>query len=152
MAQAFERLLGFIRVVDDMVIFYKDKVSHVKHLRRFIKQCKDRKIAFNKDKWKYCQSKVTFADFLLSSEGYQVDATISEAISEFPTPASHTELHSFCSPVNQLASGTNIIPKLISPLRPLPSTKNEFVWSADHALTFSKVKRAVSYNIGAGIL
>ena len=140
MAEAFEGLSGFRRVVDDVVIFDKDKVSHVEHVRQFIQQCNDRKIALNKDKWKYCQSKVTFAGFTLSSEGYQVDAAITEAISEFPTPSDHTELRSFCGLVNQLASGTNRIAELMSPLRPLLSTKNEFVWSADHALAFSKVK------------
>ena len=84
--------------------------------------------------------KSDIAGFMLSSEGYQVDAAITEAISEFPTPSDHTELRSFCGLVNQLASGTNRIAELMSPLRPLLSTKNEFVWSADHALAFSKVK------------
>ena len=68
-----------------------------------------------------------------------MDANITEAISKFPTPASHTELYSFYGLVNQLTSRTNIIAELMSPLRPLLSTKNEFIWSADHA-TFSKVK------------
>ena len=133
-------LLTFIRVVDDIVISNKDEVIHVEHVRQFIQQCKDRKIALNKDKWKYFQSKVTFAGCLLSPEVYQVDANITEATSKFPTPASHTELRSFCGLVNQLISGINMIVELMSPLRSLLSTKNEFIQSVDHAL-FSKVKK-----------
>ena len=124
-------------MVDDVVIFDKDEVRHI---RQFIQRYKDRNIALNKDKWKYCQNKVTFAGFLLSSEGYQVDAVIMEAISEFLTPSDYTELRSFCGLVNQLASGTNRFAELLSPMRPLQSNKNEFVWSAYHTLAFSKVK------------
>ena len=69
-----------------------------------------------------------------------MDANITEATSTLPTPASHTELHSYCGLVNQLTSGTYIIVEFMSPLRPLLSTKNEFIRSADHAL-FSKVKK-----------
>ena len=140
MAEAFEGLSGFRRVVDDIVIFDKDKGSHKEHVRQFIQRCNDRKISINIDKVKYCQSKVTFAGFQLSTNGYQVDSTITEAISRFPTPANRTDLRSFCGLVNQLTSGTNVIAELISPLRPLLSTKNDFVWSHNHAEAFSKIK------------
>ena len=69
-----------------------------------------------------------------------MDGNMTEATSKLPTPASHTELHSYCGLVNQLTSGTNIIVGLMSLLRPLLSTKNKFIRSADHAL-FSKVKK-----------
>ena len=35
-AEVFERLLGFTRVVDDIFISDKDEVSHVEHVRQFI--------------------------------------------------------------------------------------------------------------------
>ena len=82
---------------------------------------------------------MTFADCLLSPEIYQVDVNVTEAISKFPTPVSHTELHTFFGLVDQLTSGINKIKELMSPLRPRLSIKNNFIWSADHAL-FSKVK------------
>ena len=40
-------------MVDDIVISDKDEVIYVEHVRQFIQQYKDRKIALNKDKWKY---------------------------------------------------------------------------------------------------
>ena len=126
-------------MADDIVISDKAEVIYVEHVSQFIQQHKDRKIALNKDKWKYFQSKVTFAGCLLSPEVYQVDTSITEATSKLPTPASHTELHSYCDLLNQLTSGTYIIVELMSPLRPLLSIKNEFIRSTDHAL-LSKVK------------
>ena len=140
MAQAFEGLLGFRRIVDDVVIYDKDAATHEDHVKQFIQRCQDRGISLNKDKWKYCQSKVTFAGFQLSSEGYKVDTSITAAISKFPVPASRTDLRSFCGLVNQLASGTALIAELMSPLRPLLSSKNDFVWSDHHSQAFAKVK------------
>jgi len=47
------------------------------------------------EKCKFCQTEVTFAGFRLSAEGYQVDTSITDAIHNFPTPASRSDLHSF---------------------------------------------------------
>ena len=58
-------------MADDIVISDKDEVIYVEHvIRQYIQQYNDRKIALNKDKWKYFQSKVTFAGCLLSPEVY----------------------------------------------------------------------------------
>ena len=73
------------------------------------------------------QTIVTFAGFQLSTEGYQIDQTIMEAISTYPTPTNRTDLRSFFGLVNQLATSTNLVAALVAPLRPLLSTKNDFV-------------------------
>ena len=141
MAEAFEGLSRFRRIVDDIVIFDKDEESHKRHVKQFLQRCNDRRISLNKEKWQYCQDKVTFAEFQLSSEGYRVDTAITEVISKYPTPVSHTDLRSFCGLVNQLASGMNTIAELMAPLRPLLSTKNDYLWSEHHAQAFSKIKK-----------
>ena len=81
-----------------------------------------------------------FSGFQLSSEVYKVDLMITGAISKYPTPASQTDLRSFCGLVNQLASGTSAIAELMSPLRPLLNTKNEFIWSEYQDEAFSRIK------------
>ena len=86
------------------------------------------------------QTIVTFAGFQLSAEGYQIDQTIREAISTYQTPTNRTDLHSFFGLVNQLATSTNFVAALVAPLRPLLSTKNDFVWTSDHEGTFSNIK------------
>ena len=50
MAEAFKGLSGFRRIVDDIVIFDKDKGNHKEHVRQFIQRCSDRKISINIDK------------------------------------------------------------------------------------------------------
>ena len=110
------------------------------HVKQFLQCCQDRQISLNREKWKYCQPRVTFAGFQLSSEGYQIDPAITEAISKFPTPTNRSDLRSFFGLVNQLSSSTDTIAELLSPMRSLLSTKNEFVWSSEHDQALAHAK------------
>ena len=112
----------------------------MEHLRQFLQRCQDKRIALNIGKCKFCQTEVTFAGFQLSAKGYRVDATITEAITRFPVPTTRTDLRSFFGLANQLAASTDKIAELLEPMRPLLSTKNEFVWSGTHDQALSKAK------------
>ena len=107
MYEAFEGLSGFHCIVDDIVIYDSDVTQHASHVREFLQRCTEKKITLNLDKCKFCESSVTFTGFQLSATGYQVDHTIINAISKFPTPANRTDLQSFFGLVNQLSANTN---------------------------------------------
>ena len=92
MYEAFQGLSGFRRIVDDIVIYNSDATQHATHVREFLHRCAKKKITLNLDKCKFCESSVIFAGFQLSATGYQVDYTIIDAISKFPTPANRTDL------------------------------------------------------------
>ena len=130
MAEAFE---GFRRIVDDIVIYDRDEASHMDHVRQFLQRCRDKGISLNKEKWQLCQPCVTFAGFQLSGDGYRIDPSLTDAISKFPAPA-------FFGLVNQLTTSTDKIAHLLAPLRPLLSTKNEYVWLQDHDQALSQVR------------
>ena len=144
MAEAFEGLSGFRRVVDDIIIYDKDEASHMDHVRQFLQWCKERHITLNKEKCKFKCRQVTFAGLKLSSEGYQVDSTVTEAITKFPTPSTRTDLRSFFGLTNQLSTSTDRTAALLEPLRPLLSTKNEFTWTTDHDAALATAKQHLS--------
>ena len=95
-------------------------------------------------KCQFTQAKVTFPGFRLSEKGYQVDGAITEAVSRFPTQATRTGLHSFVRLANQLSAIMDSIAMLIAPLRLLLSTKNEFMWTANHDQSFSQAKKMLT--------
>ena len=66
-----------------------------------------------------------------------MDQSITDAITEFPTPATRTDLRSFFGLVNQLSASTNKISKLLS-------TKNDFIWSPAHNDAFKKAKDSLT--------
>ena len=144
MDEAFAGLEGYRRIVDDVVIFDKDKEQHESHVRQFLQHCSKRRITLNAEKWEYAQSEVDFAGYHLSASGYCVDSSIVAAITRFPTPTSRTDIRSFVGLVNQLSASTPAVAGLLAPLRPLLSTKNEFLWSAALSDAFESVKQALT--------
>ena len=144
MDEAFVGLKGYRRIVDDVVIFDRDTTLHASHVKMFLQHCVERQITLNTDKWVYARPEVDFAGFHLSGDGYSIDNSIVTAISRFPQPANRTDLRSFVGLVNQLSSCTPSIAGLLGPLRPLLSTKNEFLWSAASTDAFESVKQSLS--------
>ena len=144
MAKAFTGLTGFRRIVDDIVIYDSDPQQHTAHVIQFLQRCADKHIALNFDKCKFRQTEVTFAGFRLSAQGYQVNHSITDAISKFPKPSNRTDLRSFFGLVNQLSSSTSDNASLLTPLHPLLSTKNDFTWAADHDHAFTTIKQSLT--------
>ena len=127
MDEAFVGLTGFRRVVDDVLIFDSNVEEHAGHVRQFLQRCAEQQITLNTDKFVFAQSAIPFAGFIISSQGYRIDDSITTAISRFPTPSNRTDLRSFFGLANQLSTSTASIATLLAPLRPLLSTKNEFL-------------------------
>ena len=134
MYEAFQDLPDFRRIVDDVLIFDEDLDSHIAHVRQFLQRCKERGISLGHDKFQYCQTEVEFAGFHLSQNGYRISEDVTKAIGSFPTPSSRTDLRSFFGLVNQLASSSDSVSIALAPLRPLLSTKNDFLWDTTHVV------------------
>ena len=142
MDEAFAGLTGYRRIVDDIVIYDSDEAQHTDHVRQFLHWCSERKITLNTEKWLFAKTEVNFAGFHLSAAGYRVDDSITEAILKFPIPTSRSDLRSFVGLVNQLSSRTPTVAGLLAPLRPLLSTKNDFMWSPSLTVAFDDVNGA----------
>ena len=138
MAEAFEGLPGYRRIVDDVVIYSDADKSHADHVRRFLQRCAEQKISLNPEKFEYGQEQDKFAGFILSNKGYQIDPEIVRAIAEFPSPSDCTELRSFCGLVNQLTSFTDKLSTILEPLRQLLSTKVDWDAKLEHAFRLAK--------------
>ena len=74
--EAFKGLSGFRCVVDDFVIYNGNIEDHIAHVKQFVQRCAEKHIALNIEKCRFFQTKTTFAGFLLSEEGYQIDPPI----------------------------------------------------------------------------
>ena len=144
MDEAFAGLTGYRRVVDDIVIYDSDSTQHAEHVRQFLQRCSERRITLNSDKWEYAKPQVTFAGFNLDKDGYSIDSSITDAVAKFPTPSSRTELRAFFGLANQLTASTDALAGLLGPLRPLLSTKNEFLWLPDHEEAFQAAKMSLA--------
>ena len=48
-------------------------------------------------------------------DGYRVDTTITDGITQFPTPSNRTDLRAFFGLANQLAASTDSVATLLGP-------------------------------------
>ena len=144
MDEAFAGLNDFRKIVDDVIIFDSDPQKHVQHVRQILRRCEEKKISLNREKFQFCQPKAHFAGFTLTPLGYSISNDITEAIAQFPTPSSRTDLRSFFGLINQLASSTRDIAEVLAPLRPLLSTRNEFLWAQPHDEAFAQAKKMLT--------
>ena len=143
MDEAMAGLTQYSKVVDDVCVFDRSFADHVAHVRQFLQRCADRGISLNRDKFRFGQEEVLFAGYVLSSLGYSPDPKLLSAITDFPTPESVTDLRSFLGMVTQLSAFCSDIADCTHPLRGLLSTKNEFIWTADHNAAFAATKQAL---------
>ena len=144
MDEAFTGLCNYRRIVDDVIIFDRDRSTHLAHVRQFLQRCADKGISLNKEKFKFAQTSTTFAGYQLSEDGYKVDHRLMAAIRDFPLPGNVTDLRSFFGLANQLAGSTDKIAQYLHPLRPLLKSNNDFLWGPDHTKAFDLAKIALS--------
>ena len=122
------------------MIYDQNKAEHGSHVRQFLQRCAEKNITLNLLKWRFAQSTVDFAGFILSPKGDLLD----RAIAEFPTPANRTDLRSLIGLVNQLSTSTLTIATLLAPLRPLLSTKNKYTWNEEFEAAFIKGQKTLT--------
>ena len=144
MDEAFREMQDFRKIVDDVIVFNSNRGEHVSHVRAFLQRCQERRISLNPDKFQFSQQKVSFAGYTVTPEGYTISSHITDAVSKFPTPSSRSDLRSFLGFTNQLSSSTNNLAETLAPLRPLLSSRNDFLWTADHETAFERTKHVLS--------
>ena len=140
MDEAFRGLTNYRRIVDDVIIFDEDKRTHATHVRQFLQRCADKGISLRKEKFKFCETAVTFAGYQISQEEYKIADELLTALRDFPLPTNLIDLRSFFGLANQLACNTGRIVHSLQPLRPLLSPKNDFVWGPAHTIAFESAK------------
>ena len=122
--------------MDDVVIYSQTKEEHIRDVRTFMERCEQRDISLNRRKLQIAQRSVRLAGLVISEEGYKPDPQLTSGISSFPLPQKISELRSFFGLVNQIAPFVKDLLELLTPLGPLLSPKNEFVWEARHEHAF----------------
>ena len=130
--------------MDDVIVYDQEERQHIEHVREILRRCEDKGISLNRDKFRFCKTKVRFAGLQLTQQGYSISEDIIAAIAKFPTPTTCTDLCSFCGLVNQLASSSNSVSSVLTPLRPLLSSHNDFLWTPVHNEAFSRAKQVLT--------
>ena len=144
MGEALRGLGNYRKVANDIVIYDNDLDSHVNHVRQFLARYAEKGISLHKDKFKFGKTEITFAGFHLSQDGHKLDSSLLQAVSDFPLPSTITDLRSFFGLANQLSVNTAEVSQCLQPLRPLLSSKNDFIWCSNHTKAFKEARKRLS--------
>ena len=141
--EAFAGLRNFVRVVDDLLLFHSSFSDHVAGICAILQAARAARITFNPSKFEFAKSHLMWVGYHIKQGGFEVDPNKLRAISDYPRPTNLTELRSFMGLVEQLAGFSKDVAAAKGPLRPLLSTKNDFLWTSEHDEAFAAVKRAL---------
>ena len=142
--EALSGLQNCVKVVDDILLYDEDLMSHLHKVHNILTRCRATGITLNADKFTLATPAVKFCGFIVSADGIAPDPEKVSAIQDFATPANITDLRSFMGLVNQLTEFSPEISAAAQPLRPLMSPRRAFIWTADHDAAFQHVKKAMA--------
>nr|GEV83614.1 putative reverse transcriptase domain-containing protein [Tanacetum cinerariifolium] len=115
--------------IDDILIYSKNRKQHEGHLKVILKLLMEEELYAKLSKCEFWMSKVQFLDHVFDSEGIHVDPAKIEAIKDWESPKTPTEIHQF------LVSFQLLKQKLCSaPILALPEGSENFVvyYDASH--------------------
>ena len=81
--------------IDDILVYFKTKEDHVRHLRIVLQRLREEKLYAKFSKCEFWLTSVTFLGHVVSKEGIRVDPDKIEAVGGWTRPTSSTEIRSF---------------------------------------------------------
>ena len=137
------------RIVDDIVVWGdgdsipEAEQNHDVHLETLMKRVKAANVSLNAGKLKYRCQEVSFAGYILSSEGHRADPEKVRAITNMSHPENITELRRFCGMVNYLAKYIKDLASTMEPLHQLTRKDTIWEWRPEHEAAFRMTKEAL---------
>lgn len=122
------RLKGYIRYMDDILVYGQTEEEHNEHLSKLRQRLAENEIPENKDKGEYNKTELEFLGYVINATGVRQTDERVKAIQELKRPSSKEELHSLLGLVTYV---TRFIPHLATttePLRGLLKEGTTFVW------------------------
>lgn len=104
--ETYEGLKGVAAIVDDILVFGRDKKEHDTNLRAKLQRTRERGLKLNPDKCRVGVQDVSCFGHRLSCEGISPDPQKVKAIQEMQPPQSMPELETLLGMVNYLARFT----------------------------------------------
>ncbi|KAK2725576.1 hypothetical protein QYM36_000169 [Artemia franciscana] len=146
MEEAFEGLEGIRILVDDILVYGKNREEHDQRLSAILRRARKKGIRFNSEKCEFSKDKVKYFGHIISRDGIKPDPEKIRAIQDMPSPQSKEELQTLLGMLNFLSK---YIPDLSSKNKPLRDlTKaTDFRWETDHEASMKEIKSCISENL-----
>jgi len=123
---------GVRYLIDDMLIFGKDKEQHNLRLAMVFERLRSAGVTLNPDKCEFLKSRLTFFGHVIDENGTHPDIDKIAAIMEMQPPTSITELRIFLGMANQFGKFCPHLATVTKFLRELLSKRKSWFWISIH--------------------
>ena len=144
---ALDGLEGFMKLIDDIIIFGPNESVVFDRVRKLLQRCRDCNITLSKQKAEIGHS-VKFAGFIVSAKGISPDPDKLKALRDFPIPHNVTTLRSFLGLANYLGSFIPNLSQVTSNLRSLLKKNTGWHWLEEHTSSFQEtIKTLLNHTV-----
>ncbi|CAJ2651824.1 unnamed protein product [Trifolium pratense] len=130
--------------IDDILIYSKSEEEHEEHLRIVLQVLKEKKLYAKLSKCEFWMKEVSFLGHIISSGGIAVDPAKVDAVSQWGTPESVSEIRSFLGLAGYYRRFIEGFSKLALPLTKLTRKDQAFVWDGNCEKSFQELKRRLT--------
>nr|GEU31836.1 putative reverse transcriptase domain-containing protein [Tanacetum cinerariifolium] len=125
-----------IVVIDDILIYSRNKEEHTNHLRIILELLRKEKLYAKFSKCDFWISIVQFLGHIIDSQGLHVDPTKIEAVKNWESPTTPTELRQFLGLVGFIKDFS----KIAKSLTELTQKNKKYIWGEDQKTAFQLLK------------
>eukprot|EP00794_Sanderia_malayensis_P000860 gene860-152_t len=138
------------RCVDDTIHYDTDLEQHWWRTIDFLTQVGQSGVVLNPDKFQFAQKSVDFAGFRVSDTTIEPLPKYLDAIRDFPSPASTTDIRSWFGLINQVSNYAQLR-ETMATFKPFLSPRCKFEWSPELETAFQASKKAIIDAIREGV-
>ena len=138
------------RCVDDTIHYDSDLEEHWWRTIEFLARVGQAGIVLNPDKFQFAERSVDFAGFRVSDQTIEPLPKYLDAIRDFPSPTSTTDVRSWFGLVNQVSNYAQLRDTM-APFKPFLSARCPFMWTPALEDAFQESKEAIVQAIRRGV-
>ena len=141
MSQLVEDIDGAEAIMDDIVIWGRDKDKHEKRLKKVMDKAKSQNLTFNKKKCEFQKEEITYVGHVLSDKGLKADPEKIRAVQNMKQPSNQSELRTFLGFIQYLGKFMPKMADVSAPLRALTKKEAEWKWTKTEEGSFNELKK-----------
>ncbi|GJX10533.1 putative reverse transcriptase domain-containing protein [Tanacetum coccineum] len=127
--------------IDDILIYSKNKQEHKEHLKMILELLKKEELYAKFSKCEFWIPKVQFLGHVIDSKGIHVDPAKIEAIKDWTSPKSPTEIRQFLGLAGYYRRFIEGFSKIAKPMTKLTQKKVKFEWGDKQETAFQLLKQ-----------
>ncbi|XP_049513384.1 uncharacterized protein K02A2.6-like [Dermacentor silvarum] len=144
MSRVLERLPGVVNLIDDILIFGKDRQEHDDRLSAVLARLEEEGVTLNEKKCAFRVSSVKFLGVVIGADGISPDPDKVKAVRDLPPPTDVSGVRRLLGMTNHVAQFIPHLSDVTEPIRSRLNKNSTWTWGPSQEKAFSRLKLLLS--------